>query len=117
MRQNIGLTDEAVIEPLENSAVRNSKMMFSERRNKYGCGRSPSRGPYWETELSSMHTLSRLASSIALWSERAASSGERPRALSRGGVNRARSRRPATRSSKSGTRMGASAFSRGECPP
>src|SRR6266567_5974235 len=87
-RQIVGLTDEAVSDPLENSALRNSKTTFSERRNKYGCGRSPSSGPYCETELSSMQTLSRLASSIAPWIARAASSGERPRALSRGGVSR-----------------------------
>ena len=64
-----------------------------------------------------MHTLSRLASSIAPWIARAASSGESPRALSSGGVSRDRSRRQATRSSKSGGWIGESAFSRGECPP
>src|SRR2546425_3479134 len=30
----VGRTDEAVREPLENSALRNSKAMFSERRNQ-----------------------------------------------------------------------------------
>ena len=64
-RSNIGRTEAGVSDPLENSAFRNSKMIFSESRSKYGCGRSPSRGAYCETELSIMQTLSRLASSIA----------------------------------------------------
>ena len=64
-----------------------------------------------------MRTLSRLASSIAPWIARAASSGERPRAVSSGGVSRANSRSVASRSSKFGALIGESAASFPTWPP